>query len=53
MWMLPRSEWGPYEDSAPIDHLDLTAEVRRWSGVRTASQITTSPTTTSAAETTP
>ena len=36
MWMLPRSEWGPYEHAAPIDHLDLTGEVRRWSGVRTA-----------------
>ena len=36
MWMLPREEWGPYENSAPIDHLDLAAEVDRWSGVRTA-----------------
>jgi catechol-2,3-dioxygenase len=36
MWMLPRSEWGPYEHSAPIDPLDLAAEVARWSGVRTA-----------------
>src|SRR3954463_5655895 len=42
MWMLPRSEWGPYEHSAPIDHLHLAAEARRWSGVRTAGQITTS-----------
>src|SRR5690606_8685824 len=40
MWMLPREEWGPYENAAPIDHLDLTAEVRRWSGVRTAGSIT-------------
>lgn len=42
MWMLPRSEWGPYEHSAPVDHLDLAAEVRRWSGVRTAGHVTTS-----------
>ena len=40
MWMLPRDEWGPYENSAPIDHLDLAAEVARWSGVRTAGRIT-------------
>lgn len=40
MWMLPRSEWGPYEDAAPIEPLDLPAEVRRWSGVRTAGTIT-------------
>ena len=39
MWMLPREEWGPYENAAPIDHLDLADEVRRWSGVRTAGQI--------------
>jgi catechol-2,3-dioxygenase len=39
MWMLPRSEWGPYEHAAPIDHLDLAGEVRRWSGVRTAGQL--------------
>jgi hypothetical protein len=40
MWMLPRDEWGPYENAAPIDHLDLAGEVRRWSGVRTAGQLT-------------
>lgn len=39
MWMLPRSEWGPYEQSAPIDHLDLSTEVRRWSGVGTAGRV--------------
>jgi catechol-2,3-dioxygenase len=36
MWMLPRDQWGPFESAAPIDRLDLDAEVRRWSGVRTA-----------------
>ncbi len=36
MWMLPHEEWGPYENAAPIDHLDLDAELRRWSGVATA-----------------
>ena len=36
MWMLPRTEWGAYEHSAPIDRLDLAAETDRWSGVRTA-----------------
>jgi catechol-2,3-dioxygenase len=35
MWMLPRDEWGAYENQAPIERLDLDAEVARWSGVRT------------------
>jgi catechol-2,3-dioxygenase len=39
MWMLPREDWGPYENAAPIDHLDLSAELRRWSGVGTAGRI--------------
>ena len=39
MWMLPREEWGAYENAAPIDRLDLAAEVRRWAGVRTAGEI--------------
>ena len=36
MWMLPREAWGEYEDAAPVDALDMAAEVRRWSGVGTA-----------------
>jgi len=39
MWMLPREAWGEYENAAPIDHLDLPAEVRRWSGTGTAGRI--------------
>jgi catechol-2,3-dioxygenase len=39
MWMLPREAWGDYETAAPIDHLDLAGELRRWSGVRTAGAI--------------
>jgi catechol-2,3-dioxygenase len=39
MWMLPRDQWGPFENSAPIDHLDLAGEVQRWTGVRTAGRI--------------
>ena len=39
MWMLPREAWGEYENSAPIDRLDLNAELARWSGVRTAGRI--------------
>jgi len=39
MWMLPRDAWGDYEHSAPIDRLDLDAELGRWTGVRTAGQI--------------
>lgn len=39
MWMLPRDQWGPYENAAPVDHLDLASEQRRWSGVSTAGVI--------------
>jgi catechol-2,3-dioxygenase len=39
MWMLPVDEWGPYANAAPIDHLDLAAEVARWTGVRTAGEL--------------
>ncbi|WP_236046212.1 VOC family protein [Paractinoplanes ovalisporus] len=39
MWMLPRAEWGEYEDSAPVDRLDLAAEVAKWSGVSTAGSL--------------
>jgi catechol-2,3-dioxygenase len=39
MWMLPRDAWGDYENTAPIDHLDLAGELRRWSGVQTAGTI--------------
>ncbi len=39
MWMLPRDEWGPFEDKAPIERLDLAAEARRWRGVRTAGEL--------------
>ncbi|MET0417869.1 MAG: VOC family protein [Actinoplanes sp.] len=43
MWMLPREQWGDYENTAPVDRLDLDAEVSRWSGVRTAGEIAPSP----------
>ena len=39
MWMLPREEWGEGEHTASVERLDLTAEVGRWSGVRTAGVI--------------
>ncbi|MFW5933393.1 MAG: VOC family protein [Actinomycetota bacterium] len=39
MWMLPRDEWGAYEHQAPVERLDLEAEVARWSGVRTAPEL--------------
>lgn len=38
MWMLPRSAWGEYEHSAVVEHLDLDAELARWSGVGTAAE---------------
>ena len=42
MWMLPRDDWGDYEHSATVEHLDLAAEVARWTGVRTAGEIAVS-----------
>jgi catechol-2,3-dioxygenase len=39
MWMLPRDSWGEFENSAPIEHLDIDAEVARWSGVKTGSEL--------------
>ena len=39
MWMLPREEWGAHADAAPVERLDLDAEVVKWSGVRTAWQL--------------
>ena len=41
MWMLPRQDWGEYANAAPIDHLDLSAELQRWAGVPTAGRIVT------------
>jgi catechol-2,3-dioxygenase len=43
MWMLPRDAWGDFEHSAPVERLDLAAEVRQWSGVGTAGRIATGP----------
>lgn len=39
MWMLPRQDWGEYENAAPVERLNLQAELTRWSGVRTAGTI--------------
>ena len=39
MWMLPREDWGRYENTAPVEPLDLAGEVRRWSGVGTAGRL--------------
>jgi catechol-2,3-dioxygenase len=39
LWMLPREAWGQYENAAPVARLDLSAELARWSGVRTAGQL--------------
>lgn len=40
MWMLPRDAWGDDEHAAPVERLDLEAEVDRWSGVHTAGSLT-------------
>ena len=39
MWMLPREDWGDYENTAPVERLNLEAEIDRWSGVHTAGSI--------------
>ena len=39
MWMLPREAWGEFENAAPVERLDLPAELERWSGVGTAGRI--------------
>ena len=39
MWMLPRESWGEFENTAPVERLDLTGEVERWGGVGTAHEL--------------
>jgi catechol-2,3-dioxygenase len=43
MWMLPRDAWGDFEHTAPVERLDLAAEVARWSGVSTGSPVVAEP----------
>lgn len=35
MWMLPRDSRGEYASTAPIEHLDLLAELAKWGGTST------------------
>ena len=44
MWMLPRDAWGDYENAAPVETLDLSGEVSRWGGRRTAGRVVAQPT---------
>ena len=37
--MLPKAQWGEYENAAPVERLDLAGEVTRWGGVRTAAEL--------------
>ena len=39
MWMLPREAWGEYADAAPVERLDLRAEIERWGGIATGSEL--------------
>jgi catechol-2,3-dioxygenase len=41
MWMLPREAWGEFEHTAPVERLELDAELTHWSGVRTAGRLVT------------
>ena len=36
MWMLPRDQWGVYENAAVVERLELATEFETWSGVATA-----------------
>ena len=42
MWMLPRQHWGKSANAAPVEPLELDAELAQWSGVPTAGRITVS-----------
>ncbi|WP_420450238.1 VOC family protein [Ilumatobacter sp.] len=39
MWMLPRADWGEMEHTATVEAIDLAAEQRRWTGRRTAAEL--------------
>ena len=39
MWMMPKAHWGEYENTAPVERLDLPCDVARWGGVRTAAEL--------------
>jgi catechol-2,3-dioxygenase len=41
MWMLPREDWGVHENAAPVERLNLSGEVERWSGVGTSATVAT------------
>ena len=43
MWMLPKAQWGAYENAAPIEPLDLPGELARWAGVATAAELVPTP----------
>jgi catechol-2,3-dioxygenase len=36
MWMLPRDQWGVYENAAVVERLDLAMDLETWSGTPTA-----------------
>jgi catechol-2,3-dioxygenase len=39
MWMLPKASWGDFVNAAPVERLDLAAEIEQWSGIRTAAEL--------------
>jgi len=39
MWMLPKAQWGAYENAAPVERLDLPGELAKWAGVPTAAEL--------------
>lgn len=39
MWMLPRSSWGDFTNTASVEHLDLEHDLAQWSGVATAGEL--------------
>jgi catechol-2,3-dioxygenase len=43
MWMLPKAQWGAYENAAPVERLDLPGELAKWAGVPTAAELVPAP----------
>jgi catechol-2,3-dioxygenase len=39
MWMLPKASWGEFLNAAPVERLDLSGELSRWTGVHTAAEL--------------
>ncbi|WP_030166070.1 MULTISPECIES: VOC family protein [Actinomycetes] len=39
MWMLPKADWGAFANAAPVERLNMPAELERWGSVPTAGEL--------------